>query len=142
MKIISLGTMDLVHLGHINLLKRCRELAMWDKVIVGLNTDEFIEKYKGKKPVMSYQERKDTILSMGLADEILPNDQPNGTAKQLIIDSGAKLIVVGSDWAVKDYVGQLGINWDWLERNNIGIAYFPRTKGLSTTELKRRIHEN
>lgn len=77
MKILSLGTFDMGHLGHINLFRRCRELALSDKVIIGLNTDEFITKYKGKPPVMTYQER--SIMSMGLADEILPNDQPNGT---------------------------------------------------------------
>jgi len=141
MRVITLGTFDLVHLGHINLLKRCRDIALWEKVVVGLNTDEFIEKYKGKRPIMSYLERKETILSTGLADVVIPNDQPKGSAKQVIQDSGAQLIVIGSDWAVKDYVGQLGINWGWLERNNIGIAYFPRTKGISTTELKKRIKE-
>lgn len=58
--------------------------------------------------------------------------------KKLILESKAGLIVVGSDWAVKDYVGQLGINWDWLERNNVGIAYFPRTKDYRQLFSRRK----
>lgn len=140
-KVISLGTFDMVHRGHLVLFKRCRELAGNGKVIIGLNTDEFVTKYKGKPPIMTYQERYDTIMETGLVDEIIPNDQATGDARQVIKDSGANLIVVGSDWARKDYVGQLGVNWDWLDRQDIGIAYVNYTHGISTTELKRRIRE-
>lgn len=133
--------MDLCHRGHIKLFKRCRELAGDGKVIIGLNTDEFVTKYKGKPPVMTYQERYDTIIETGLVDEIIPNDQATGDARQIIKDSGASLIVIGSDWARKDYVGQIGVNWDWLDRNDIGICYVRYTHGISTTELKRRIKE-
>ena len=139
MEVISLGTMDLCHRGHIKLFKRCRELAGNGKVIIGLNTDEFVTKYKGKPPIMTYQERYDTIMETGLVDKIIPNGQETGDARKIIKDSGADLIVVGSDWARKDYVGQLGVNWDWLDRHNIGIAYVKYTEGVSTTELKRRI---
>lgn len=139
MDIITLGTFDLLHTGHIKLFKKCRMLG--GRVIVGLNTDKFILKYKGKTPIMSYQERMESILECGLVDQVIPNGQEDGNAREIIRESGAKLIVIGSDWARKDYVGQLGINWDWLDRQNIGIAYVNYTHGLSTTELKRRINE-
>lgn len=139
--VISLGTFDLVHRGHLKLFKRCRELAGSGKVIIGLNTDEFVTKYKGKPPIMTYQERYDTIMETGLVDQIIPNGQETGDARQIIKDSGADLIVVGSDWARKDYVGQIGVNWDWLDRQDIGICFIKYTPGVSTTELKRRIRE-
>lgn len=137
MKVITLGTFDMLHLGHVNLFKKCRELG--DPIVVGLNTDEFIKKFKGKKPVMSYDERAKTILSLDLVNDVYPNNQPKGSAKKLIKSSGAKLIVIGSDWARKDYVKQLGLDWDWLDKNGIGIAYVNYTGGISTTILKERI---
>ena len=140
MRGITLGTFDLTHNGHVKLLRKCKILC--DYLVVGLNTDEFILKYKGKAPIMTYDERYTAIFDMGIADEIVPNDQITGNARKVILDSEAQLIIVGSDWAVKDYVGQLGINWDWLDRHGIGICYLNYTKGISTTELKRRIHES
>ena len=138
--IITLGTFSLLHLGHLKLFKKCRELAGDGLVIVGLNTDEFVEKYKGKPPTMTYSERYDVIGETGMVDLILPNGQETGNARDIIKKSGAKLIVVGSDWAVKDYVGQIGVNWDWLDRQGIGIAYVNYTPGISTTEIKRRLN--
>ena len=141
MKIITLGTFDLLHYGHIRLFKKCKELSGGSSVTVGLNTDDFIEKYKGKKPIVSYEDRKKTIEELNLVDYVLPNDQKSGDAKKIILASGAKLIVIGSDWAKKDYVGQLGVDWEWLDANDIGICYLNYTGGISTTELKRRIKE-
>lgn len=139
MDVISLGTFDLPHIGHLKLLKKCRNFADFHKVIVGLNTDEFITKYKGKPPVMDYAERAEWLQETGLVDEVLPNGQETGNARQLIKDSGAKLIVIGSDWARKNYVEQLGVNWDWLDRHEIGIAYVTYTHKISTTIIKERI---
>ena len=141
MDVITLGTFDLLHMGHIKLFKKCREIAGNGHVYVGLNTDEFITKYKGKPPVMTYDERSASIKEFTLVDSIIPNDQTTGNAREIIKKSGAKLIVIGSDWARKDYVRQLGINWDWLDRQGIGICYVNYTHGISTTELKRRISE-
>lgn len=140
MDVITLGTFDLLHRGHLKLFKKCRELANGGRVLVGLNTDEFIFKYKGKSPVMSYKERKEAIEETGLVDMVMPNDQAEGDAREFIKESGAKLIVIGSDWARKDYVGQLGVNWDWLDRQHIGIAYVTYSHGISTTEIKRRLN--
>lgn len=141
MKVISLGTFDLLHSGHIKLFKRCRELAGKDKVIIGLNTDTFIHEYKGKLPIMSYEERKEMILEIGLVDKVIPNDQTTkgSSAIQTIKDSGANLIVIGSDWAKKDYVGQLGTTWDELQDLGISVCFVPYTRGVSTTIIKERL---
>lgn len=139
MNCISLGTFDMLHRGHIMLFKKCRELAGKEKVIVGLNTDEFVTRYKGRPPIMSFDERRAVIKELGIVDEVLTNGQIDGDAKEIIENSGAKLIVIGSDWARKDYVKQLGLDWDWLDRQEIGVAYVTYTRGVSTTELKRRL---
>ena len=132
MNIITLGTFDVLHAGHIRLLQFCQKLG---SVTVGLNTDEFVVKYKDKPPVMSYKERRDVLELLGF--EVMPNDQETGGVKPLLKDMD--LIVVGSDWAVKDYIGQIGVTWDWLEEHNIGICYFPRSLDMSTTKIKERI---
>jgi cytidyltransferase-like protein len=134
MQIITLGVFDVLHAGHIRLLKFCRELG---ETVVGLNTDGFVKKYKGKPPVMNYEERK-TILNE-LDYKVVPNDQKHGGIKPLLLENKINLIVVGSDWAIKDYVGQIGVDWKWLEKNNIGICYYPRSLDMSTTKIKERI---
>lgn len=139
MNIITLGTFDILHYGHIRLFKKCKELSVGGIFAIGLNTDEFVQKFKKRKPVMSWEERRLSIEELGMADLIFPNDQPNGTARGVILDSKADIIVIGSDWARKDYVGQLGLDWDWLDQHNIGICYLNYTGGISTTEIKRRI---
>lgn len=135
MKVVTLGTFDILHAGHIKLLKFCKELG---EVVVGLNTDDFVLKFKGKKPIMSYEERRETLKEFGI-DMILSNTQEGGDAKGVILASGASFIVVGSDWATKDYIGQIGVTWEWLEENNIGICYFPRSLPMSTTIIKERV---
>lgn len=137
MRVITLGTFDLFHYGHLNLIQLCYQLG-GGSVVVGLNTDEFVSRYKGKPPIMSYDERSRMLKQACLVD-VVPNDQSDGSAKQVILDSGAQVIVIGSDWARKDYVGQLGLDWDWLDEHGIGICYFPYTKGISSTEIKRRV---
>lgn len=144
MNIITLGTFDIFHYGHMNLLKKCREFAGDGDVIVGLNTDAFVEKYKGKPPVMNYAERSEAIYSFDENIIILPNSQePDGSIKELINNYPEiiHLIVIGSDWAIKDYVGQLGIDWDWLNDHGIGICYLNYTHGISTTEIKKRLQK-
>lgn len=139
--IITLGTFDMLHIGHIKLLQKCKELAGCGKVAVGLNSDEFIQQYKGRPPIMNYKERMDVILQLKLVDAVFKNSQAEGDAKQVILDSKADMIVIGSDWGRKDYVGQLGIDWDWLDENEIGICYVNYTPGVSTTEIKQRISQ-
>lgn len=143
MNVLTLGTFDLLHYGHIRLLKKCREFAGKDGLVsVGLNTDEFIKKYKGSYPVLSYEERFRSIDELDMVNGIIPNDQLSGDAREVIKNSGADLIVIASDWGRKDYLAQLGINWDWLDRQGIGVCYVNYTHGISTTEIKRRLSVN
>jgi len=139
MNILTLGTFDIFHVGHLRLFKFCKELAGEDIFIVGLNTDGFVNQFKGHKPVMNYREREEMIKELGIVDRIIPNNQKCGSAVEVVMASGADLIVVGSDWARKDYMGQLGITWDWLDENEIGVCYYPRHIDMSSTKVKEKV---
>jgi glycerol-3-phosphate cytidylyltransferase len=132
------GTFDLFHAGHVEFLRRCAELG---SVTVSLNEDEFIEKYKGKKPVISYQERKDVLLGCRWVDRVVPN--LGGADSRVSIDlCSPDLIVIGSDWARRDYYAQMQFDQDWLDERGIGLVYIPYTQGISSTAIKERLRFN
>lgn len=139
--VLTVGTFDIMHHGHITLFRRCINLAEGGKFIVGLNTDEFIEKYKGKPPIMTYEERYQSIMCLSMADTIIPNDQNDGSIKSLFTYRKPGMIVIGSDWLKKPYLPQIGLTTEELERQNIALCYVPYTYGISSTEIKRRINE-
>lgn len=133
------GTFDLFHSGHVNLLKRCKELAGdWGTVVVAVNTDEFIEQFKGKRPICSTEERMAVLEACRYVDEVVLNV---GGEDSTIAISIVKpdYIVIGSDWAKKDYYAQMGFTQEWLDERGIGLCYVPYTKEISTTKIKGRM---
>jgi glycerol-3-phosphate cytidylyltransferase len=134
-RILTLGTFDLFHAGHVALLRRCRDLAGPDgRVIVGLNTDSFVERFKGHPPVVGYVHRETCLQACRYVDAVLPNDQADGSIRDVLAVVRPATIVVGSDWRERDYLGQLGLTPDDLPR--IAIAYLPYTEGISSSALK------
>jgi glycerol-3-phosphate cytidylyltransferase len=135
-KLYTGGTFDLFHSGHINFLKTCKKLA--DFVVVSLNTDDFVERYKGKKPIVSYEDRKIVIESCKFVDCVVPNE--NGEdSKPSILSVKPDIIAVGDDWAKKDYYKQMNFTQEWLDENEIILIYLPYTKGISSTLIKEKI---
>lgn len=135
LKVYTGGTFDLFHAGHVRFLERCRQFG---KVTVALNTDEFVEAYKGKPPVMSYQERAEVLSACRFVHDVVPNF--DGADSRTAIDwVQPDLIIVGSDWAVRDYHAQMGFDQAWLDERGIGLCYLPYTKGVSSTDIKARI---
>lgn len=129
------GTFDLYHAGHANFLARCAELG---RVVVSLNTDEFIEAYKGKAPVISYAEREAVLLSCRSVSEVIPNF--GGTdSKPAIEITSPDIIAIGSDWARRDYYAQMGFTQEWLDDRGISLIYIPYTAGISSTAIKARL---
>lgn len=129
------GTFDLFHPGHLSFLRRCHSLG---RVTVSLNTDEFIHGYKGKPPVMTYIEREAVLLGCKYVDRVIPNEGGNDS-KVAILRVKPDLIVIGSDWARRDYYAQMGFDQDWLDEQGVGLCYIPYTQGISTTSLKNRL---
>lgn len=133
------GTFDLFHAGHVNFLYQCYKIAGKDgHVIVGLNTDEFIEEFKGKPPVYTFEERKQLLNSCKYVYNVIENTG-GADSKPAILEADADFIVVGSDWCKKDYYSQMKISQYWLNSLNITLIYVPYTEGISTTLLKQRI---
>jgi len=132
------GSFDLFHSGHVAFLKRCKELAGDGKVIVSLNTDEFIRAYKGKGLVMNFTERREVLKGCKYVDMVMPN---YGGADSTVSIEMVKpdLIVIGSDWARRDYYTQMGFTQDWLDERGIGLVYIPYTAGISSTDIKARL---
>jgi glycerol-3-phosphate cytidylyltransferase len=132
------GTFDLFHSGHVNLLKRCREIAGDGLVIVSLNTDDFIFQFKNKKPVCSEDERAEVLLACRYVDRVVMN--VGGADSKIAIDQvQPNYIVVGSDWAEKDYYAQMSFDQGWLDERGIGLVYVPYTKTISSTAIRGRM---
>tara|TARA_Y100000389_G_C17438660_1_gene507150 strand:- start:875 stop:1303 length:429 start_codon:yes stop_codon:yes gene_type:complete len=130
------GTFDLFHYGHTNFLRQCSKLA--DKIVVSLNTDEFIQEYKGKTPIMTYAEREQSLRDCKYVYNVVPNSG-GADSKPTISQVKPDIIAIGTDWAKKDYYKQMQFTQEWLDDNDILLVYLAYTEGISTTELKKRI---
>ncbi|WP_062354083.1 glycerol-3-phosphate cytidylyltransferase [Bacillus kwashiorkori] len=122
-KVITYGTYDLLHWGHINLLKRAKELG--DYLIVALSTDEF-NAGKNKKAYHTYENRKVVLEAIKYVDEVIPEyswDQKIEDVKKHDVD----IFVMGDDWE-----GKFDFLKDYCE-----VIYLPRTIGISTTKIKK-----
>ena len=126
-KVITYGTYDLLHVGHINLLRRAREYG--DYLIVVLSSDEF-NAIKGKKAYYSFEDRKKILESIRYVDEVLPEY----TWEQKIddvVNNHVDVFVMGDDWK-----GKFDFLKDYCE-----VVYLPRTEGISTTKIKQDLFE-
>lgn len=126
--ILTYGTYDLLHYGHIELLRRAKEMG--DYLIVGLSTDEF-NKSKGKKSYYSYNDRKYMLESIRYVDLVIPEnnwDQKSKDVNRFEVDT----FVMGHDWEGK---------FDFL-RDICQVIYLNRTEGISTTQIKKELYGN
>lgn len=126
-KVLTYGTFDLFHVGHIRLLERAR--ALGDYLVVGLSTDEF-NLEKQKKNVFSYQERYQILTSIRHVDEIITETCWEQKERD-VLQHGIHTFVIGDDWAGK---------FDFLSKH-CEVVYLPRTEGISTTYIKHLLSE-
>ncbi|WP_294681198.1 glycerol-3-phosphate cytidylyltransferase [uncultured Gemella sp.] len=127
-KVITYGTFDLLHYGHINLLRSAKTLG--DYLIVGLSTDEFNNKEKNKECYFDYENRKLLLDAVKYVDLVIPEE----TWEQKISDIqkyNVDVFVIGDDWKGK---------FDYLEDIGIEVVYLPRTKEISTTKIKNDLN--
>lgn len=133
------GTFDLFHAGHVNFLKRCKNIVGdLGSVVVSLNTDEFIKEYKGKPPIVSFSDRMAVLKACKYVDDVVANSG-GADSKPTILQVRPDIIAIGSDWAKKDYYKQMQFSQEWLDEKNLSLIYIPYTKGISSTEIKTRI---
>ena len=129
--VLTLGTFDLFHEGHVKFLKKARGLG--DELWVSLNRDEFVAEFK-RRPICNYKQRESVLKSCRYVDKVYPNFG-GANAKSAIIYADPTIIAIGDDWKEKDYLGQLNITQRWLDMYEIEIVYLPYTKSISTTSI-------
>jgi len=124
-KVITYGTFDLIHHGHINILRRAK--AMGDYLIVALSTDEF-NAGKGKEVYYTYEERKQILEAIKYVDEVIPETRWEQKIDD-VVKNGVSVFVIGEDWTGK---------FDFL-KPYCEVIYLPRTEGISTTQIKTEL---
>lgn len=123
-RIITYGTFDLLHYGHINLLKRAKEQG--DYLIVGLSTDEFNWKEKQKKSYFPYEKRKALLEAIRYVDLVIPEKSWEQKRSDIVLYH-IDTFVMGDDWKGKfDFLSDL-----------CEVVYLPRTPEISTTKIKQ-----
>ncbi|ALH98328.1 TPA: glycerol-3-phosphate cytidylyltransferase [Staphylococcus aureus] len=125
-RVITYGTYDLLHYGHIELLRRAREMG--DYLIVALSTDEF-NQIKNKKSYYDYEQRKMMLESIRYVDLVIPENnwkQKNQDVTKYEVDT----FVMGHDWEGE---------FDFL-KNKCEVIYLKRTEGISTTQIKQELY--
>jgi glycerol-3-phosphate cytidylyltransferase len=120
--VITYGTFDLFHVGHVRLLKRLRELG--DRLVVGCSTDEF-NVIKGKKAVLSYTQRVEVLQSCRHVDAVFPEDHWDQKRPDILREK-ADIFAMGDDWLGK---------FDHLE-DVCRVVYLTRTENISTTDIR------
>ena len=128
-RVLTYGTFDLLHYGHIRLLKRAAELG--DYLVVALSTDE-VNAGKGKSSFYSYGVRKEMLEAIRYVDLVIPEqswEQKIEDVKKYDID----VVVMGGDWAGSDRFEYLK---DYCE-----VVYLDRTEGISTTDVKKELKD-
>lgn len=130
--VLTIGTFDTPHIGHAVLLRRCEDFG--DRVVVGVNTDSFVQQYRGVGPSFTYTERAALVGRLGYT--VYPN---NSAGRELIEKVQPHVLAIGSDWAVRDYYKQIDVTQSLLNELDISIVYIPYTPGISSTDLKGRL---
>lgn len=131
-RLLTIGTFDIPHAGHAAFLRRCEAFA--DEVLVGINSDDFVFRYKGTSPAFSQKERLELVRLLGYTTFL--NDGPG---VELIKYVDPNVVAIGTDWARRDYYAQIDTPLEWFEQKGIALVYIPYTKGISTTLLKERL---
>lgn len=129
-RVITYGTFDLLHYGHINLLRRARSLG--DYLIVVLSTDEFNWNEKNKKCYFSYEQRKKLLEAIRYVDLVIPEEtweQKKSDIHKYDVD----IFTMGDDWKGE---------FDFLKNEGVEVVYLPRTPEISTTQIKKDLNRN
>ncbi len=125
-KVITFGTFDVLHVGHLRILQRARQLG--DYLVVGVSSDALNIAKKSRAPVFSQDERCELIRNLRCVDEVFVEESLE-LKRQYVTDHGAHVLVMGDDWAGRfDFVSDL-----------CKVVYLPRTPSISTTAVIEQI---
>lgn len=125
-RVITFGTFDIFHIGHLVILERAR--ALGDSLVVGISTDELNQSKKGRAPFYPYEERARIVSGLRVVDQVFP-EAALELKRQYLIQHAADILVMGDDWAGK-----------FDEFSDVcRVVYLPRTPTVSTTATIERI---
>ena len=125
------GVYDMFHIGHLNVLKNAK--ALCDYLIVAVSTDELVQEYKHKTPIIPFENRKAIVEAIKYVDKVVP--QVNMDKKQAAIDNHINVMFVGDDWKGTE-------KWNKIERDlstiegGVKVVYLPHTDGISSSMLR------
>lgn len=128
------GVYDMFHIGHLNLLRRAKELC--DYLIVGVSTDELVQHEKNKTPIIPFEDRCEIIGSIKYVDEVVAQVDKDKLGAYFRLDKRFKKMFVGSDWKGSP-------QWEQYEKDfepyGVEIVYPPHTEGISSSILREKL---
>ena len=131
------GVFDLFHVGHLNLLEKCK--SMCDYLVVGLCDDEYVRKIKDKEPVINENDRARILQALKCVDEVIIVDIETTNDKMLALSKvGFDVLFSGDDWKGSE---RYRITEEQFKEQGVSIEYLPYTKGVSTSALKEAINK-
>lgn len=123
------GVYDMFHIGHLNVLNNAKKYCEY--LIVGVSTDELVREYKGKTPIIPFEERKEIVENIKCVDQVVA--QENMDKLKVLLEYNCDAIFVGDDWKGTE-------KWNAFEnqfgKHGIDVVYLPYTKGTSSTKLR------
>ncbi len=130
-RVFTSGSFDLFHVGHLNILEK--SAALGDELIVGVSTDELIEKYKGMKPIIPFEQRFRIVSSIKCVTKVVKQVKLTEIAQ--LQSENIDVVTIGDDWENKYLEGL-----EWMKQQpEKRVVYFPYTPGISTTSIKQKI---
>lgn len=141
MIVLTIGTFDCLHPGHLELIAGCRSLVGPEgRVYVGVNRDAFVTRYKGRDAMQTMAQRAEVLAALRDVDAVFVNvgDEDSG----VLIDAlRPDALAIGDDWLdhghdERRYLAQLGVTREWMDARGLRVTYVPRTRGVSTSGLR------
>ena len=129
------GVYDMFHIGHLNVIKNAKERC--DYLIVGVSTDEVVEKNKNKKPIIPFNERVAIVEAIRFVDKVVPQERYDIEGKiKTVLKYKIDIMFVGSDWQGSDKWNKIE---EELDKVGCKVVYLPHTDGISSTILRDKI---
>ena len=126
------GVCDLFHIGHLNILRRAKELC--DYLVVGVSTDELVEQYKHKTPIIPYEQRVEIVKAIRYVDEVVPQVTMDKIDAYKSIKFNA--VFHGDDWKNSHLYEEIE---NKLNEINVDLVFLPHTDGISSTDINIKI---
>ena len=127
------GVYDMFHIGHLNILRKAKEQCEY--LIVGVSTDELVQKSKNKTPIIPFEERKAIVEAIKYVDEVVPQENKDKLAAYEKYKFDA--MFVGDDWKGSELFTKCE---EELNKKGSCVVYFPYTQGISSTKLREKIN--